>query len=108
MSGHTKGPWSRSGVRVKLRLPGGSSDSHEVFATVDGVQEAVAYALYSDRNGLHSETFANARLIAAAPDLLDACQRALRHAQNIGIDSDGSSYVNILRAAITKATGEPS
>ena len=49
---------------------------------------------------------ANARLIAAAPELYGAVERALRHAQNLGIDSEGSSYVNQLRAALAKALGE--
>jgi hypothetical protein len=38
--------------------------------------------------------------------LVEAVERALRHAQNIGIDSEGSSYVNTLRAALAKSRGE--
>jgi hypothetical protein len=49
------------------------------------------------------EAAANARLIAAAPELLEAVKRARRHAMNIGI-TDGS-YLAQLDAAIAKARG---
>lgn len=52
-----------------------------------------------------AETEANAQLIAAAPELLDACKRALEilnTIENIPV-SDG---VNMCRQAIAKATGE--
>ena len=46
---------------------------------------------------------ANARLIAAAPDLYEACQAALECLENNGF---GKAYVeDILRAAIKKAEG---
>lgn len=47
---------------------------------------------------------ANARLIAAAPDLLAACIGALQSADEMGIECPGADD---LRAAIAKATGEP-
>jgi hypothetical protein len=45
---------------------------------------------------------ADARLIAAAPDLLEACQMAMPHHQG-GHSAVGAA----LRTAIAKATGEP-
>ena len=44
---------------------------------------------------------ANARLIAAAPELLAACQRALVEA----VADDQDEWFAIMRAAIAKATG---
>lgn len=49
-----------------------------------------------------AETIANARLIAAAPELLAACQRAL--AEAVADDQDG--WFANMRAAIAKATGQ--
>lgn len=45
------------------------------------------------------EAIANARLIAAAPDLLDACRKALYALK-------GREHDQFLRDAIAKATGE--
>jgi hypothetical protein len=51
-------------------------------------------------------TTANARLIAAAPDLLEACEQAL-----MWVEDDETTHGrkfgtgNVLRAAIAKATG---
>ena len=47
-------------------------------------------------------TPANARLIAAAPELFEACKRVLNHA---ACRVDGSTE-EILRAALAKARGE--
>ena len=44
-----------------------------------------------------ADAIADARLIAAAPELLDACKAAL---------SDDQPYIEKCRAAIAKATGE--
>lgn len=50
----------------------------------------------------------DAPLLAAAPDLLAACQRILRAIDwsESGDRLDSTKQANILRAAITKATGE--
>jgi hypothetical protein len=51
------------------------------------------------------EAVANARLIAAAPDLLEALQRALPYVEDA---SDSAALVDqeFIRAAICKATGQ--
>jgi len=54
---------------------------------------------------------ANARLISAAPDLLDALQRAVSSYGAPGgpwnVPSEPGSWLERAQAAITKATGEP-
>lgn len=50
----------------------------------------------------HAETNANARLIAAAPDLLTACEAAL----NDRMYKDWPGIADLLKAAIAKAKGE--
>lgn len=53
------------------------------------------------------EATANARLIAAAPDLLEAARRALNFIQNTeGEFGDNLPSGDALRAAIARATGE--
>ena len=51
----------------------------------------------------------NARLIAAAPDLLAACKKAfdelVENLDEIGIDHESDDTAIMLRAAIAKATG---
>ena len=46
----------------------------------------------------------NARLIAAAPELLDACKDGLAIAYNSGLD-DSDGVVQRLKSAILKAEG---
>ena len=52
-----------------------------------------------DRDAQVTEQHANARLIAAAPDLLEALRLALPYVRN-------DNTASVMRAAITKATGE--
>ena len=68
MSAHTPGPWQHS---VKLS----ASENHRGFSiwTADGW--ALADVQPADENGIEGE--ANARLIAAAPLLYEACKTAL-------------------------------
>jgi hypothetical protein len=85
------------------------AEESEIFAAAgDAVQIAETVPLADDPQdilGFGRTEFANARLIAAAPELYEAVQRALRHAINIGIDVEDSSYVQQLRAALAKAEG---
>lgn len=86
----TRGPWEvrPCGQNLDICLPVAPGDQGvAVVATVFGGE-------------------ADANLIAASPRLYKAVERALRHAENIGIDAKGSSYVNTLRAALANARGE--
>ena len=85
MSKHTPGPWKASALGRTV---------------TDGAEQVVcrpsAYANNAERQ------VANARLIAAAPELLDALQEIVE-AQKGGYL--GCSHIDAASAAIAKATG---
>ena len=87
---HTKGPWDVD-----------PNDEFTVTADRDGL--SVCCTEYEDRG--KNENIANARLIAAAPELLEACQTALI---TLNINR---RYIQIpklqeaLRKAVDKANG---
>ena len=86
MSNSTPGPWHVS------------ADQPIVF---DANKHVVADC-YEHEHSLFAERYANARLVAAAPDLLAACTALVR-------DNDGpgefGEALEFARAAIAKATG---
>lgn len=88
-SRHTPGPWTW----------------REGYEGLDGVtEEVMSYADYENCWLTHGPSRdANAHLIAAAPELLEACQAALAWA---ALDGDGISEPtrSLLMAAIAKAT----
>lgn len=92
MSKHTPGPWARSTLGFQV-------------LTGDG-RHSICEA--RDRRG-QEEQVANAQLIAAAPDLLEACEAVdeffVRHA-NSGLVQSEIDFLNKVRAAIAKATAE--
>lgn len=116
---HTQGPWHIH-VRNSHRL---HVDGDEVIIAPEGNKPPVAFLhpvyLSCDLKGKSEhraweravqEVKANAALIAAAPDLLQALRDILAYS---GIDPDadtrmGLREVNAARAAIAKAEGRPS
>ena len=99
MSAHTPGPWSMQTVRTSSGL------CHKVGPFPgkrdgDAARHACLYADYpSPGNPSDEELAANARLIAAAPDLLFHLLAASNYIDALGGDS--KSY----RSEIAKATG---
>lgn len=99
MTEHTRGPWTVSCIRTRI--------GREPMLTVvrpDGA--GVALVPYSDiRPGDHAASYADARLIAAAPELLTAL--AMLHecspCQNGCAPDDMTCASNVATAAITKA-----
>ena len=96
MSGHTPGPWFISGTRTKYieaRIPGGM------------IQEVAACGPTAADNGYGPQQEGNARLMAAAPDLLEALEKLLEFWQPSGSpeehDIQAEGY-----AAIARAKGE--
>ena len=95
MSKHTPGPWAVVGNRTKYveaRLISGL------------IQEVAACGPTAADKGYGPQQEANARLIAAAPDLLEA----LIELADCGAEAWGEDRpcVKWARAAIAKATGE--
>jgi hypothetical protein len=101
---HTPGPW------ILATLPTSVGSCHKIgpfpaagsrpytFACVyaDGIRPGIDDDLLAAK-----ELAANARLIAAAPDLLAACETAFHQTCSVGRPKDWEQ----LRAAIAKAIG---
>lgn len=93
MSGHTPGPWTAY------------HNGHFWDITIGGMYEASTAMVHPNAVERRSdeETEANARLVAASPDLLEALI-ALRDGPQIEcVDDD--RVQDMIRAAIAKATG---
>jgi hypothetical protein len=97
---HTPGPWCVRDIPSKERYVGPSSDGGAPSVAI-----IPARASRSD-----AEQAANARLIAAAPELLEVLSIALELLHNVapctGQEDILSGCVDAARAAIAKATGE--
>ena len=94
MSTHfTPGPWKRHD-RAELTIIGAGC----CVATCGGYSDN-----QRDPDELHGEQLANARLIAAAPDLLEALERLMVECDLVSEDAV-KAYANA-RAVIAKATG---
>ena len=96
MTQHTKGPWRRSGRFVYALGTGGTN----IFST--NVQGGGS----TSDAATPEEMEANARLIAAAPEMIKALHDAL-HALEAHLDSNGQVHdgctADYIRAAIAKA-----
>ncbi len=84
--GHTPGPWTWDG------------EPHNIIVWC-GPDKRVAFLMTSD-----GPTEANARLIAAAPDMLSALEQALGHIE-VDETTHGRPFAagNVIRAALAKA-----
>lgn len=87
MSGkHTAGPWFVSGVRMRM-------DGQQWLRVLQETPEReLAFVPYADRpDSVHVEATANARLIAAAPELLEALLAIKRFGElaNVSVDAGG-------------------
>jgi hypothetical protein len=89
MAKFTPGPWQLH----KIAATSVVGSKGFVVAACGGHSNNMA-----DPDELHDELCANARLIAAAPELLDACRKALYALK-------GREHDQFLRDAIAKATG---
>lgn len=100
---HTKGPWDIGGVN-------GGGLPHTVYCD-DATGSAVAKCDFEFVNRSKEELRANARLIAAAPDLLEALEMSLQ-AYDYG-HTGPKATIRIAKfeekasAAIAKAKGTP-
>lgn len=99
---HTPGPWMYSGA-------GSIKRDYTAIGCTDG--ETIATAWGHSNSGFfvsEEEKEANARLIAAAPELLEALQEAISLIESIdGRDNscDPRSDISDLKAVVAKAMG---
>ncbi len=115
MNKHTPGPWEvKNDLTIFSALGADSGDGYKSHST-DGWQiadcsESLTFVDGGAMELGHEVKKANARLIAAAPDLLEALEMAL----NIQQDNYGNAtnthinligFAQIARAAIAKARG---
>ena len=95
MSKHTPAPWTVA--------------NRAIYGT-NGVVKPFIASVEDDHND--GETVANARLISAAPDLLDACRSALAELEKLAeqnifsLGDPALITIRELQAAIIKATGD--
>jgi hypothetical protein len=103
MSKHTPGPWTFKPAGRFVDINGVPTTRPECFV-IDKIHTHVRTAGNVDR------ATANVRLIAAAPELLDAAQILMDYADSADesqYGALGSKFVrDTLRAALVKATGE--
>jgi hypothetical protein len=100
---HTPGPWA-------VRDHWADEGAFEVYPTRGGEPKIGQWSAlaevpeYGPNDAPEAE--ANARLIAAAPDLLEALELMLENLDAMYVVSPASSAHKKARAAIAKATGE--
>lgn len=94
MSKHTPGPW-----RYDRCNGSPTTGEHMIAGGKPGYLAEV-------RDCGSGDVSANARLIAAAPDLLEACKRMIGSLGVMVCDADSCGDIVFARAAIAKATGE--
>ena len=102
---HTPSPWRLSTINPHA-VNANSKDLTIGIATTHGTDDAN----YSDFFPSTEEAKANARLIAAAPELLDALVELTKWANVAGCGREEGSVldqnINAARAAIAKATNQ--
>lgn len=108
MSKHTAGPW--------VIIPGGDEWSQGRIATIEPKPEAMIepnYWTVAEVNNRREEREANARLISAAPDLLEALEAILPFIPVTTASEGGAAKysenvraADMVRAAIAKSRGE--
>ena len=92
---HTPGPW----------VIGGQSEAGR-YISINGGGKVLARVMFSKPNDPFPSDDANARLIAAAPMLLEALQAAHDDIVSGALDPSDFPWLSKARAAIAKATGD--
>lgn len=103
MSGHTPGPWRINDAarspppKVKVWSPSAAESA--------GGEFEMGWVAELSRKRPQSEREANARLIAAAPELLDALRDLVGAIAEMKLEMAGHVSLEEARAAIAKAEG---
>ena len=100
---HTKGPWEVVYNDAYVITHPTGDRTYRYVATTDSQADSSKPIQLEDKQ----EDESNARLIAAAPDLLSACREALDYLGRIDEGSEGCELRDSLRAAIAKAEAQP-
>ena len=103
---HTKGEWivDQDGLHYPTEITNGKYDSR-LDAIIGGKQIAIVTKEYDEEEYDNDEVQANAKLIAAAPDLLEACVMALEMYREIQPEGGWQAVEDYCADAIKKATG---
>ena len=104
---HTPGPWQAEGDEGRFRL-GKARFEASVYQLITDQRGGERLADVRAVQGGEDEAWANARLMAAAPDLLACCRAMLELHESGSWGAPPGEYLPALRAAIAKATGEAS
>lgn len=92
---HTPGPWAHHNTPTPF-----------IYVNAGGLPICQIYTSTAHGQSM-GEQFANAHLIAAAPELLEALQKMLPELRGLSIVSDtAAEMLREAEAAIAKATGE--
>jgi hypothetical protein len=95
MTDHTPGPWIACGWKnTVVNLPSPNGKDHYTICVYPGHPLASL-----------EETQANARLIAAAPDMLETLKAIVALLDHAGVCSDTAPAYNLAMHTIAKATG---
>lgn len=99
---HSPGPW-KLGEFVNVCLKDDDTPAYIQDSSGDVIADC-----YPDDNPVkpHAERQANAKLITAAPDLLEACEKINEALIKQGFGNSRIPEFNLLWAAIAKARGE--
>lgn len=107
MAKHTPGPWWWDGAPGQSNLRCGDPSECESDSSV--IRYEPYEGMWLSRYGSADEDAANAKLIAAAPDLLEALRWYVEN-DDTNVQQDGNEFYTAglrrAEAAIAKATGE--
>ena len=81
MSAHTPGPWLAAAKPSSLGWPVVATANGQLICSMNYVHHSTVYPKVAGDDAFNREAVANARLIAAAPDLLAALQRFVDQAR---------------------------
>jgi hypothetical protein len=99
-SKHTPGPWRNGDVSGYGQTPG-------CIIADDGTKYNRMMKIARIESGNGQMSAQNAKLIAAAPDLLEACEKTLNALNNCRLSHEPEGETEqMLRAVIAKARGE--
>ena len=106
-AGHTPGPWKLLPVEADkdyLRIRGTRLGVRYKVANVHHIRYEGVHAVVRERDD--AESMANARLIAAAPDLLEALREIFHDVKQGAIPNADDEWWKKASTAIAKATGD--